>query len=495
MRKRLTWTMKKAEKFPGHPPYGMIEDKGEWSDPYNMNAPHKNPHVNKYQTGDTSSWCEDPDMDTKWKQDKRNEVNLPKHDPRYDGQGDKPWGDEYAKKAAMKAAKALKMKALKCTKLAYLTLPEGTSEEVIEEQGFGFMALSEEQIDNTIQRIEAEIKEETVEAEVKEATLQEKFEAAKTKLAEASDEETKLAAEKEAAELVAELQKSLNIEAAEEEKEEKEEVEEKEAAEEEKEEVEEKEEKEEKEATVEENEETVVARLLLAKVDKLIKQATENPESEELKKQASKIAKWARLLVAEDECEEECKEEEKESTVVEADQNDRANKNWPPKGDAEKIKDEAEKGDPKDVEAADEEEKEEKEEKVEADVNETSETTEAAADEEKEEKEEVEEKEAATEETTTTEVEFSGLDNMFLAEETEVVSEKEASDLEDLFLSPELKAAKKAEAEAEEAKIARKEGVSSLAGGIKIKEASTQEVVDDLSTIWDSAPDVSQIFG
>ena len=44
------------------------------ADPYTLGREKENPPVEKYMTGDPSTWAEDPDMAHRWEQDKREET-------------------------------------------------------------------------------------------------------------------------------------------------------------------------------------------------------------------------------------------------------------------------------------------------------------------------------------------------------------------------------------------------------------------------------------
>src|SRR5512135_1067255 len=102
MRQRLSWD-KEAE----------MKKK---ADPYTMNQDHTNNPIEKYRTGDPSTWAEDPDMKTPWKGEGRNEVGLPAPE-----------------RAAVMAARKLEDKALKCITIAQRMLP-GANDESIEAQ-------------------------------------------------------------------------------------------------------------------------------------------------------------------------------------------------------------------------------------------------------------------------------------------------------------------------------------------------------------------------
>jgi hypothetical protein len=126
MRQRLSW------------------DKGaemkKKADPYTMNQDHKNNPVEKYHTGDPSTWAEDPDMKTPWKGEGRNEVGLPAPE-----------------RAAVMAARKLEDKALKCITIAQRMLP-GAGDEIIEAQATDLMYMPENVVLATLSR-QAELAE------------------------------------------------------------------------------------------------------------------------------------------------------------------------------------------------------------------------------------------------------------------------------------------------------------------------------------------------
>ena len=122
MRKRLSWDEEKVAE---------IMKK---ADPYTMNQDRKNPPVEKYQTGDPSSWAEDPHMATPWKTEGRTETGHPAP----------------AREAVM-AARKLEDKAIKCITIAQRMLP-GASDETLEEQATDLMYLPEKSVLSTLQR-------------------------------------------------------------------------------------------------------------------------------------------------------------------------------------------------------------------------------------------------------------------------------------------------------------------------------------------------------
>jgi len=121
-RQRISWDMEKVA--------GM--DKK--ADPYTMNQEHANNPVEKYKTGDPSTWAEDPDMKTPWK-----------------GEGRTEDGHPAPAREAVKAARKLEDKALKCITIAQRMLP-GANDGLIEEQATDLMYLPENSVLATLQR-------------------------------------------------------------------------------------------------------------------------------------------------------------------------------------------------------------------------------------------------------------------------------------------------------------------------------------------------------
>ena len=133
-RQRLTWEKDAA--------------MNKQADPYTMNQEHANNPVEKYKTGDPSTWAEDPDMKKPWADEGRNEVGLPAP----------------AKEAVM-AARKLEDKALKCITIAQRMLP-GSADDLIEAQATDLMYMPERCVLATLQR-QAELAQKLA-AEVKE---------------------------------------------------------------------------------------------------------------------------------------------------------------------------------------------------------------------------------------------------------------------------------------------------------------------------------------
>jgi len=122
MRKRLSWDKEKMAE---------MEKK---ADPYTMNQDHPNPPIEKYRTGDPSTFAEDPHMATPWKTEGRTETGHPA-----------------PAREAVVAARKLEDKAIKCITIAQRMLP-GASDETLEEQATDLMYLPERSVLGTLQR-------------------------------------------------------------------------------------------------------------------------------------------------------------------------------------------------------------------------------------------------------------------------------------------------------------------------------------------------------
>ena len=128
MRQRLSWNLDK------------VAEQMKKADPYTMNQEHANNPVEKYHTGDPDAWAETPNMKTPWKGEGRDETGHPA-----------------PAKEAVKAARMLEDKALKCITIAQRMLP-GAIDAAIEEQATDLMYLPERSIMATLQR-QAELAE------------------------------------------------------------------------------------------------------------------------------------------------------------------------------------------------------------------------------------------------------------------------------------------------------------------------------------------------
>ena len=124
-RNRISWDMEKAASM------------SKEADPYTMNQDHKNNPVEKYRTGDPSTWAETPDMKTPWKGEGRTEDGHP--------------APLKGAREAVVTARNLEEKALKCITIAQRMLP-GASDAFIEEQATDLMYLPERSVFATLQR-------------------------------------------------------------------------------------------------------------------------------------------------------------------------------------------------------------------------------------------------------------------------------------------------------------------------------------------------------
>lgn len=176
MRQRISWDKEKVAEIM------------KQADPYTMNQDRKNPPAEKYRTGDPSAWGEDQNKDKPWESEGRDETGHPA-----------PEKDE-ARRAAVKQARLLEDKALKCLTIASRMLP-GADASIIEEQALDLMFLPERSVMATTQRqselaskIASEVEPEDKEEEKKEE-VEEKDAAKKDK--EEIEKEEKDAAKKD----------------------------------------------------------------------------------------------------------------------------------------------------------------------------------------------------------------------------------------------------------------------------------------------------------
>ncbi len=156
MRQRLSWDQEKVAEI------------AKKADPYTMNQDHKNPPVEKYDTGGPSDFAEDPDMKTPWKTEGRTETGHPA-----------------PAREAVKSARQLEDKALKCITIAQRMLPGGT-DDMIEVQATELMYLPENCVVATLQR-QAELAESLVPAEKEAKKSEEKEEEAPAEKPEGDD--------------------------------------------------------------------------------------------------------------------------------------------------------------------------------------------------------------------------------------------------------------------------------------------------------------------
>lgn len=144
MRQRLSWDKNKV---------AAIMKK---ADPYTLNQDHPNNPTQKYQTGDTSSWAEDPDLRKPWEGEGRDEVGKPA--PKAD-MAPAPMAAPAPEAApamppaqqAVMAARKLEDKALKCITIAQRMLPGG-ADDLVEAQATDLMYMPERCILATLQR-------------------------------------------------------------------------------------------------------------------------------------------------------------------------------------------------------------------------------------------------------------------------------------------------------------------------------------------------------
>ncbi len=158
------------------------------ADPYQMNQTHLDPTPVAYESGDPSVWAEDVIPYDSWKQDyiPRNEIGegTLRHET-FDHHSDKVWGDGHpydnptktdmdgsphvpsrmvgasvraSMANRMKLAKVLEAKAEKCIRIATEMLGEGAPEEAIEQQAFALMSLNDEAVETTIDNLKAAAK-------------------------------------------------------------------------------------------------------------------------------------------------------------------------------------------------------------------------------------------------------------------------------------------------------------------------------------------------
>ena len=124
-RNRISWDMEKAASM------------GKQADPYTMNQDHKNNPVEKYHTGDPSTWAEEPDTKAPWKSEGRTETGHP--------------APVKEAREAVVSARKMEDRALKCITIAQRMLP-GAVDAMIEEQATDLMYLPENCILATLQR-------------------------------------------------------------------------------------------------------------------------------------------------------------------------------------------------------------------------------------------------------------------------------------------------------------------------------------------------------
>ena len=158
MRERLTWkrggaTNAPARRASAHPAY---PDEGAASPAY-----QPDPEADAYENGDPSSWAEDPHPGP---------YPQSAH-PSYPDEG--PASPAYVAKQGS-VALALERKAAKCVRLASAILGPTASQHEVESQAFAFMDMSERALQASLSRLaqqEEEQEEEEQQEEVKKASL------------------------------------------------------------------------------------------------------------------------------------------------------------------------------------------------------------------------------------------------------------------------------------------------------------------------------------
>jgi len=282
--------------------------------PTTMDAPHKNPDVSKYETGNPESWAEGVNMDHPW-----DEENAKGREDTGHAKMKTKGANTYA--SMVLEAKELEAKALRCLKLAETILPDAPA-DAIERQAVDFMTMSNKSVLSTLRRMRefdeivsearvAKIVDAVMEViaeekeEKKEEVKEEKKEATAPKAEEKEEEEEE---DKKIASIVEAVLQVL----AEEEKEEEKKEEEKKAAEkceEKKEEVKEEVKEEKKEAAKEEKKEEIKEEV------KEEKKEAAAPKVEEKKEEVKEEVKEEKKEATKEEKKEEEKVEEKEASL------------------------------------------------------------------------------------------------------------------------------------------------------------------------------------
>jgi hypothetical protein len=159
-RQRLTWQQRGGadRRASAHPAY---PDEGPASPAY-----QPDPEADAYENGDTSSWAEDP------------------HPGPYPNSAHPAYPDEGPASPAYKAAAlevALEKKAARCLRLASALMGPRTRQSEIEDQALSFMDLPDRAINASLARLAAEeVEEEDVEEEVEEEVEEAKSKKART---------------------------------------------------------------------------------------------------------------------------------------------------------------------------------------------------------------------------------------------------------------------------------------------------------------------------
>jgi len=338
---------------------------------------------------------------------------------------------------------SVRVAANKAVRIAVLLLGEKVKDAAIEEQARDFMAMSGDSMDRTLARFTATQKlyaeDDEKDEEKKAAKEDDKDE---KKAADEKDEEKKAAKEDDKDEKKAADEKDEEKKAAKED-----DKEDKKAADEKKD--------EEKKAAKEDDKEDKKASLI-----KVLQAALEDLKKDDEKKASDDLAKGKDAVAA--------KEDDKDEKKAADEKKD------------EEKKDAAKEDDKDEKKAADEKKDEEKKAAKEDDKDEKK-----AADEKDEEK-----KAAKEDDKDEKKAGMNDLDiEMTGADEGELAPDAEAdSMLASLFAADEAPAE-----EVKEEKAAKKAGIKKLGGQPKV--ASTSNLTTDISSIWNSAPDVSDVFG
>jgi hypothetical protein len=148
-RRRLTWESpsRKASAPPATPGY---------EEPSNHPAAYPDPEADAYENGDTSAWAEDvhPGPYPNGAPPALPGTDAPQGHPATDLAHYFPNGA--AKQASRQLRAALEAKAAKCIRLAARMLGKNASQEAIENQAIDLMTLTERQIQATLRRVAEE---------------------------------------------------------------------------------------------------------------------------------------------------------------------------------------------------------------------------------------------------------------------------------------------------------------------------------------------------
>ena len=155
MRTRLTWakTNRKASPGPATPGYNGPET-------LDHPAAYEDPGPHDYENGDTSSWAEDP---TKGPYPNSAHPALPGTDEPQGHPATDP-KHYFPRGVSASLVKAMEKKAAKCIRIASAMLGQGAPQLAIEDQAVDLMSLPDRQIQATLQRL-AEDEEEGKEAD------------------------------------------------------------------------------------------------------------------------------------------------------------------------------------------------------------------------------------------------------------------------------------------------------------------------------------------